>query len=147
MIEATFGALLVTTVRSSALGATTNAPTPFAAILLAPVAAAADIENRAAEVIPANSLTENQFRCRCHLLVRNTGQRPRIVGAWACSVVWCSPFPGSLQQPRPPLTVGVLPSYPSEKISDSRRELPLGRGMMLVLYLRRLFVFKNYAIR
>jgi hypothetical protein len=48
MIETTFLALLMMTVRVTALLATTNTPTTFPAVLLAPVAAAADVENRAA---------------------------------------------------------------------------------------------------
>jgi ABC-type sulfate transport system permease subunit len=81
MIETTFLALLMMTVRVTALLATANTPTSLPAILLTPVATATNVENRAAVGITANSLTKNQFRGRCHLLVLDTGQRPRIVGA------------------------------------------------------------------
>ena len=101
MIQTTFGALLVATVRCPALRATTYTAAPIAAVPLSAVTGTTEVENRVTTRMPANSLPQNHFRQRCHPLFGDTGQRTRFVGAWAYFLGTVLLFPGSLQLPRP----------------------------------------------
>jgi hypothetical protein len=66
MIELTFYALLMTEVCGPSLLATPFATAEVAAILLSPVAGAADPERNATTLSPAKPLTQNDFGCSFH---------------------------------------------------------------------------------
>src|SRR5512140_1177207 len=66
VIELSLKAPLMTEVGGASLLTAALATAAVAAILLSPVAGAADPEGSAATISPARPLTQNNFACMCH---------------------------------------------------------------------------------